>query len=158
MRQLKTVFEEVGVDDVRTYINSGNVIFASDTRAPAGLAEELEAAIGARFGVRVPVLLRNKKKLAAIVGAIPDDWRNDDRMRCDVLFLWDEVDSPSVLDELPFKPEFEDVRYESGAVIWRVDRAYVTRSGIPKLIGTPLYKKMTIRNCNTARKLLELMA
>ena len=33
----------------------------------------------------------------------------------------------------------------------------VARSGLMKLVSSPLYKRMTIRNCNTARKLLALM-
>lgn len=44
-----------------------------------------------------------------------------------------------------------------GAVVWKVDRDQVTRSGVTKLVGSPLYKQMTIRNCNTARKLFQLM-
>lgn len=61
------------------------------------------------------------------------------------------------MKQLRHKPEIEDVRYVPGALLWRVDASNVTRSGMMKLAGTPLYKKMTIRNCNTARKLLELM-
>jgi hypothetical protein len=67
------------------------------------------------------------------------------------------VDRPSVIKQLTVKPDLDDVRYASGAVMWRVDRKNVTRSGMIKLVGTSLYKQMTIRNCNTTRKLLELM-
>jgi uncharacterized protein (DUF1697 family) len=78
-------------------------------------------------------------------------------VRCDVLYLWEDVDRPSVLDGLDFKPEIEQVLYTPGAVIWRIDRKDVTRSRLSKIIGTPLYKRVTIRNCNTARKLAELV-
>jgi uncharacterized protein (DUF1697 family) len=67
------------------------------------------------------------------------------------------VARPAILKELTIKPEIDDVRYVSGAIIWGVVRDKVTRSGLMKLAGTPLYKRMTIRNCNTTRKLLELM-
>jgi uncharacterized protein (DUF1697 family) len=73
------------------------------------------------------------------------------------MFLWDDVARSSVLKKIQIKPELEDVRYASGAILWRVDQENVTRSGMMKLVGTPLYKRMTIRNCNTTRKLLELM-
>jgi len=74
-----------------------------------------------------------------------------------VLFLWKEFDKPSVVKELPTKPELDEVMYVPGAIIWRVDRTNVTRSGMPRLVGSALYKGMTIRNCNTARKLTAIM-
>ncbi len=157
MKQLKTVFEEVGMTSVRTYINSGNVIFSSTIRARARLVGLLEEAIARRFGFKVAVVVRDTKRMRAVVDAMPSHWTNDKTMKCDVMFLWADVDRPSILKQLQFKPEMEDVRYASGAIIWRVDRKNVTRSGMMKLVGTPLYKRMTIRNCNTTRKLLELM-
>jgi uncharacterized protein (DUF1697 family) len=42
-------------------------------------------------------------------------------------------------------------------VIRRIDRADASKSRLTKMMGTPLYKRMTIRNCNTARKLAELV-
>ena len=76
-------------------------------------------------------------------------------MRRDVLV--GRFDRKDVLEELTIKPEIEDVKYVPGAVIWRIDRANVTRSRIYKMIGTDLYRGMTIRNCNTVRKLAEMM-
>ncbi len=157
MKQLKATFGEAGMTSVRTYINSGNVIFSSTIRARAQLAGLLEKAIAQRFGFKIDVLVRDIKSMRAVVQAMPSHWTNDKTMKCDVMFLWDDVDRPSILKQLRFKPEMEDVRYASGALIWRVDRQYVTRSGMMKLVGTPLYKRMTIRNCNTTRKLLQLM-
>ena len=157
MKQLKAVFEDAGMKSVRTYINSGNVIFSSSIRSRARLASLFEEEIAQRFGFKVEVVVRDIKSMRAVVKAIPSKWTNDDKMKCDVMFLWSDVNRPSVLKELKIKPEMEDVKYESGAIIWRVDRGNVTRSGMMKLVGTPLYKRMTIRNCNTTRKLLDLM-
>jgi uncharacterized protein (DUF1697 family) len=157
MAELRAVFEDAGMRSVRTYINSGNVVFASRARNRARLAGRLEQAIAARFGFDVKVLVRDLDSMRAVVGALPPDWVNDKTMKCDVLFLWDEADGPDVLDKLSVKPEIDDVRYVPGAVIWRVDRDNVTRSGLMNVVGSPPYQQMTIRNCNTARKLLELM-
>lgn len=157
MKQLKAVFEEAGLSDVRTYINSGNVVFSSKSRGRARLSETLEKAIAKHFGFAVRVLVLDLKGMRAVVKAIKPKWTNDQQMRCDVLFLWNDFDRPSVVKDLKTKPDIEDVVYVPGALIWRIDRKDVTRSGAMKLVGTPLYKGMTIRNCNTARKLLELM-
>ena len=156
MKTLKTVFESVGMTDVRTYINSGNVIFATKLRSRQRIADLLEEAIEKRFGFDVGVLVRSAADLRKIVEAIPTKWTNDAAWKCDVLFLWEDVDRRSILDELGVKPEIETVRYAPGAVIWGIDRKNVSRSRMPKLVGTALYKRMTVRNCNTARKLLEL--
>jgi uncharacterized protein (DUF1697 family) len=157
MKELKAAFEVAGMTSVRTYINSGNVIFSSGIRGRARLVGLLEEAIVQRFGLEIDVVLRDLKAMRAVVKAIPTRWRNDETMKCDVMFLQGDAARATVMKKLPIKPEMEDVRYASGAIIWRVDRKYVTRSGMMKLVGTPLYKQMTIRNCNTARKLLELM-
>jgi uncharacterized protein (DUF1697 family) len=157
MKRLKAVFEEAGMRSVRTYINSGNVIFSSTIRARGRLVDLLEEAITQSFGFEVDLLVRDISSVRGVVEAMPGHWTNDKTMKCDVMFLWDDVNRPSVLRKLQFRPEMEDVRYVSGAVIWRVDRKNVTRSGMMKLVGTPLYRRMTIRNSNTTRKLLELM-
>src|SRR6187455_2117336 len=57
MAALRELCEALGWKDVRTYIQSGNVVFASD-KAPAALETELEAAITDRFGMKVPVIVR----------------------------------------------------------------------------------------------------
>jgi uncharacterized protein (DUF1697 family) len=157
MKQVKAVFKEAGMTSVRTYINSGNVIFSSTVRARARLKGLLEEALAQRFGFKIDVLVRDVRGMRAVVKAMPSHWTNDTAMKCDVMFLWDDVDRASILEQVQFKPEIEDVRYVPGAVIWRADRENVTRSGYMKLVGTPLYKRMTIRNCNTTRKLLQLM-
>ncbi len=157
MVELKAAFEAAGMDSVRTYINSGNVIFSSERRDRLELVAILERGISERIGLAVGVLIRDVAEMAAIVDAIPAGWSNDANQRCDVLFLWSDADRPSVVDELRPKPEIDDVVYIPGAVIWRVDRHDVSRSGLPKLIGTPLYRRLTSRNCNTTRKLLALM-
>ena len=157
MKQLKAVFEDAGMTSVRTYINSGNVIFTSRIRSRARLTEVLEEAIARKFGFTIGVLVRDRESMRAVVKALPQTWVNDATMRCDVMFLWDDVARASVVKELPIKPEIEELKYVAGALIWRVDRENVTRSGLVKLVRSPLYKRMTIRNCTTARKLVELM-
>lgn len=157
MKKLKATFEGAGMTDVTAYINSGNVVFKSTARKAAELEAKLEKAIERDFGFSIKVLLRNLTSMKRLDQALPANWTNDSEMRCDVLFLWKEFDKPSVVKELPTKPELDEVMYVPGAIIWRVDRTNVTRSGMPRLVGSALYKGMTIRNCNTARKLTAIM-
>jgi uncharacterized protein (DUF1697 family) len=157
MKLLKATFEGLGMTDVKTYINSGNVIFSTKDRGKARLTTVIEDALARRFGFNIEVLVRDLKSMKALVNAIPRDWTDDKTMRCYVMFLWDDVNRPSVLKQLVIKPKLDDVRYASGAIVWRVDRKDLTKSGMMRLMVTPLYKRMTIRNVNTTRKLVELM-
>lgn len=157
MARLKATFEAAGMKGVTTYINSGNVVFNDNRRKAATITKTLEKAIEADFGFAIKVLVRDLPTIRKILKALPDSWTNDSKMRCDVFFLWESFDKKDVLDELKWKPEIEDLVYVPGAVIWRIDRANVNRSRLQKMIGTDLYRGMTIRNCNTVRRLGELM-
>lgn len=157
MAQLKAAFEWAGLESVKTYINSGNVIFRDNAYTPSQLVSLLEQTIEDEFGFAVKVLVRDINEIRAVVNALPESWHNDAMMKCDVMFLWEDIDNENILNELVIKPEIDTVRYIPGTVLFAVDRQNVTKSGLLKLIGTPLYKKMTIRNCNTTRKLFEIM-
>lgn len=157
MKRLKAAFERCGLAHVRTYINSGNVVFASPAANAEGLVPILERAIEEEFGFSVMVLVRVGANVVAIAEGLPGDWANDDAFKCDVMYLAPSVDSPAILESLAIKPAFDEVIYVPGAVLWRVARGSVNKGGMLKIVGTPLYKQMTVRNCNTARKLAELV-
>lgn len=156
MATLRTVFERAGAEDVSTYINSGNVIF-SHTIAHSRLNGVLEAAIEEQFGLRLKVVLRDAGSIRDLVAAIPDTWTNDRTMRTDVMFLLESVDDPDVIDLLPIREQIDEAFYVPGAVVWRVDADNRTKSGKARLVGTDLYRAMTVRNCNTVRKLGTLL-
>jgi len=156
MAALKACFEQLGLTDVKTYINSGNVIFWASENDKQAITKRIEAALEQSFGHPIRALLKTHRELEHIVAALPNSWVNDKETKCDVMFLWDSIDKPGVLDALPMNPDVEDVRYQPGAVIWRVNRANATKSRMTKIVGTQLYKQMTIRNANTTRKLLTL--
>lgn len=157
MKVLRTIFEAAGMTSVKTYINSGNVVFSTEAGDRTRLTTVLEEAIARHFGFPVSLLLLDGDQVRSIAEAIPESWTNDDSMKCDVLYLWEDADRPAVLDQLALASGIADVVDIPGAIIHRIDRENATRSRLPNLVGTPLYKRMTIRNCNTARKLLELV-
>lgn len=157
MKELAQTFSGLGFQHIKTYINSGNIIFSDTSHTPSKLVSMLEAAIKKDFGMDIKVVIRDLKAISTITKKLPITWLNNSTMKTDVMFLWEEIDSPKVLNELPTKPEIDEVKYVPGAILWRVDRENVTKSGMLKIIGTKLYKQLTIRNCNTVRKLHALM-
>ncbi len=157
MAELKAAFEAAEMGAVRTYINSGNVIFSTDSADRTELLGLLVATVRELVGVDIDMQLRDCRQLEAIVEAMPAWWTNDDSMKCDVVFLQPDVDEAGILETLEPRPGIEDAIYVPGAVVWRVARKDATRSRLTRIVGTPLYSRVTVRNCNTTRKLLELV-
>src|SRR6185295_3017023 len=67
MADLAALFTEAGCASVRTYIQSGNVIFEAGAEEAADLPAALAARIEKRFGVRAPVVLRSAAELGAAI-------------------------------------------------------------------------------------------
>lgn len=157
MDRLRATIQSAGFDQVRAYINTGNVIFAHEPGHPQAIEEKLEGAIAEEFGLDLKVLLRDRDTMVATEQALPSSWVNDSAMKSDVMFLWDAVDRPDVVEHLTIRAGIDDVIYVPGAILWRVDREMLTKSGMTKIVGTKLYGSMTVRNVNTVRKLVQLM-
>jgi len=155
MSRLKQTFEGVGVQHVRTYINSGNVLFTSD-KDSTELCAEIETAIEKDFGIKIPVLIRSEEEIDNIISEVPNNWVNNAVMKCFVHFLWDEIDNADIRSKLEYKPDIEDLLFLPGAVVWRIDWVNTNRGSMMKLIGTKLYGLMTVRNINTVRKIQSL--
>ena len=157
MKKLKTSFESLGFEQVVTYINSGNVIFKTGRADIKNITTEIEAKIFADFGFKIKVLVREKADLKVICENVPESWINDTCMKCDVLFLWDEIDNSSVLNSLNLAQGVDTAFYFPGAVVWSLDRQNYNQSAMSKFVKSPVYSKMTARNINTVRKILDIM-
>jgi uncharacterized protein (DUF1697 family) len=158
MAAIREALVALGLSDVRTHINSGNVIFSARASDAQRLTVRIEKALEQHTGIAIKVLVMDHKTLKKIVDAIPRTWVDDKTMRTYVLLLWKELDDRGILDRLAIKAGVDELIYTPGAVVWRVDRANVGRSQMNRIVGTPLYKKITIRSANTMRKLNELTA
>lgn len=157
MQQLKAAVEQAGMQNVSTYINSGNVLFEDNNHTTPELKEIIEKTIESTFSIPVTVMIRSQKDIMGIAKALPKTWVNDDTMKCDVIFLGDSIDNPDILEKISVREGVDTVRYVPGALLWAIDRNNVTKSHLTKLIGTSMYKQMTVRNSNTLRKLVALM-
>lgn len=98
MADLKALYESVGLKDVSTYIQSGNVIFKSDIKPVSKIQESLEKAIASQYKFHVPIELRTFKELTKIIET------------CPYSAIDPEVDGTKVLVSfLSAKPKQEDV-------------------------------------------------
>ncbi len=159
MKLLKASFEKRGFEDVSTYINTGNIFFTDTKRTRGQLVQTIESLMSEDFGLEIRALVRSQDEIQSVADALPVNWTNEpDTMKSDVMFLWDEVDSPDVVDKIQIKDGIDSVIYVPGTLLWSVSRQNQTKSGMQKLVGTKLYKQMTIRNVNTFRKITELIS
>lgn len=67
MARLREVFGELGYSDIKTYVNSGNVVFGGRKAGQKRIEDALEEA----FGWRIPVVLRTRAELGAVIDADP---------------------------------------------------------------------------------------
>jgi uncharacterized protein (DUF1697 family) len=157
MAAIKEALVDLGLADVRTYINSGNVIFSTAASDNQKLAARIEKALENHTGMPIRVLVMDHKALKKLVDAIPRNWVDDKAMRTYLLLLWKELDDPKILERLPVRAGVDNVRYAPGAVIWQVDRKDLAKSRMNRIVGTPDYKQITMRSANTMRKLNEML-
>jgi uncharacterized protein (DUF1697 family) len=157
MAELRACVEALGLDDVSTYIASGNVLFDAEGRDAAELEGAIERAIEDRFALPVKVVVLDRPAYARIVSAIPEAWKRDPALRANVAFARRGTDPRRAVAELAPDPAVEEVTAVDGAILWATRRDALNRSVIRKLIGGAVYKELTIRNLNTTLRLAELL-
>jgi uncharacterized protein (DUF1697 family) len=148
MARLRKLLEELGYRDVRTYVNSGNVVFTG----PRTSEKRLEAAIADEFGFEVPVILRSRDELAAVLRANPLRKIATDPAKHLVVFCG--AKAAVELDPADFVPETFHVR---GREVYLWAPGGIGDSPLAKqLAAKPIGAKSTARNWRTVEKLLAL--
>jgi uncharacterized protein (DUF1697 family) len=155
MAKLRAALEEAGFDDVRTHLQSGNVVLSSKTK-PEQTARKCVRLIKAEFGLEIDVVVRTPADLARIVKRDPLGKVAKDPKRYQVSFLAGQLPAASKrkLEEAVEEPEQLVV---SGREIYAWHPNGVARSRLwATLAGRGLGVTATARNWTTVRKLLEL--
>jgi uncharacterized protein (DUF1697 family) len=155
MRELRSLLTSLGHEDVVTYIQSGNAVFASP-RPERVIAAELEQRIEAAFGIRVSALLRTRRQLADVAAGNPFLGTDADFSKLHVVFLSDEPARAAVgsLDPDRSPPDAFAVRRRE--IYLRLPngagKTKLTTDYFERRLGMPA----TGRNWRTVTKLLEL--
>ena len=157
MKALKASFENIGFDEVSTYINSGNIIFKTNETDARKLERKIEQMLVKDFQLDSKVVVRSAAEMEKLVTSLPSNWNGDSRLRYYVVFLRHTIDSEKILEELPANADVEEIVYRPGTLLWSALISELGRSKIQKLSNQKIYKEMTIRNLNTTKKLHELM-
>lgn len=159
MADLKACFEALGYKDVATYINSGNLLFSSTDRDEVSLVETCEKAIEKQFGFPVVVMIMRADDLIAAVDDAPTWWGKGDakEVRNEALFVIPPTLAADVLAQIEKKSSTVDQLAARGQVIfWTLPKQSYNKSVVPKIIGTPIYRRITMRGVLTTQRLYEL--
>jgi len=123
MERLRQLFAELGFEDVRTYIQSGNVFFESPEGDRAALAQRIEQHLRRALGYDVPVCLRTVAELEAILALDPFEDRDvTPNMRLCITFTAKPIPSDLVVPWRSPNGDVEIVRTTSfeAFVIWYI--------------------------------------
>jgi len=157
MPLLKVAFEDIGFLDVRTYINSGNVLFSSDIRDKKELVNRCKSIITERFMLNIPVAIVSKRELVEALDHAPQWWDNDKKVINQAIFLIPPVTIEEVYNSVgDAKPEYEQVDYYKNVIFWSAPRETLSKTRWYKIASSPVNSKVTIRNASTVKKILLL--
>jgi uncharacterized protein (DUF1697 family) len=157
MKDLAAIFVQAGCTNVRTYIQSGNVIFSAPAPLLKKLPELITERIAARFGYRIPIVVRTAQQLAQTIRDNPFLEAGASEKMLYVCFLADSPNALAVgsLDPQRSPPDaFHVLNQEiylhlpNGGARSKLTNAY---------FDTKLSTMGTMRNWATVRKILEMM-
>ena len=158
MNELKSLHEALGLRDVVTYIQSGNVVFTNDETDPAQLASQIEEAFAQKFGFRSQVIVRTASELEETIANSPfQNQPEKESNRVLVLFLTTRPES-NTLEDLKKSYSGPEEMYLIGQELFVY---YPDGMGRSKLTLPLIEKKLktagTGRNWNTVLRLKEMM-
>lgn len=155
MPELRAALTEAGLRDVRTYIQSGNIIFATSAADRTAVADLIAAVIRDRFGVESPVVLRTRAELAAALDNVPYPADEGSERSQHILFLADEPTPARVAALDPNRSPGDEFTVVGKDIYLRfgesIARSKLTNAYFDATLGTV----STARNLRTSRVLLE---
>ena len=158
MSDLKASFEKMGFSDVTTYIQSGNVIFASAKKDQEKLALQIEKALSETFDYKSKIALVSFDQMKTVFNELPDGFGSDPgRYRYDVIFLREKVSPSEIMKKIKLRPGVDEAAAGSLALYFSRLAERAGQSYLKNVMMLPEYKEMTIRNWNTTKALFEIM-
>lgn len=157
MEELRGVYAAAGLTQVKSYLQSGNVVFDSPETDPASLTATLEAAIAAAFGHAVTVILRRPADLQRVYTGNPFlTARTEDTSKLHVVFLGAPPDASATAALAVPDREVDEIHVAGQEVYMFCPNG----TGRSKLTNAFFEKKLrtsaTARNWNTVSALYKM--
>lgn len=159
MAELKKGFESLAFEEVKTYLNSGNVIFSSDEDDIKKFTHQIEAMIKKQFDLDIPTFVISKELLEDILHNAPDWWGNENKEIYDnLIFIIPPATFSDVYNEIGEpKKELEKIKDYKEVIFWSFNRKdYQKTNWWSKTASANISTKLTIRTANTVRKIVDM--
>jgi uncharacterized protein (DUF1697 family) len=159
MDELRKIFEKMGYKNVRTYIQSGNIVFESSKSKNEALAKKIEAGLEKSLGYDVTVVIRTKDEIENVIKNYPfGKVKNPESYKTDVAFLSAEPEK-STAKELELLSSKDETFKVIGTNVYTLRN--LSKSFPDTLLGKNILEKKlkvraTIRNWNTVNKILTI--
>jgi uncharacterized protein (DUF1697 family) len=156
MDQLRQAFEALSHRDVRTYIQSGNVIFSAAAQATENLAAKIEEKLVRQFSMEIPVIVRTAAELSESIKKNPFPTEADlDPSKVFVIFLA-RTPEKAALKKLDAIPAGSDKFHSSGKDVYVYCAGYAETKLSSNAMEKALAVRATARNWRTVTKLYEM--
>jgi len=157
MPDLAACFRDAGYRDVRTYIQSGNVLFTADRAAGPELEDAVERMLEERFEIPILVVVRSRDELAATIAAAPEN-HGSEELRSDVFFLKHPLTAEAAYAELPeLREGVDSVAIGPGAIYFPRVAAQASKTRITLLMSMPVFGQMTVLSWRTTTRVFEML-
>ncbi|GGC95011.1 DUF1697 domain-containing protein [Enterococcus wangshanyuanii] len=158
MSKLKTACETLGFTNVTTYINSGNILFNSTISVREELVDLIQRSIKENFGLEVPVMVLTAEELSTVFANAPEWWGTADKeVYHNTIFMIAPTTVEEVVEVIgEAKSEIEQIHLYENVIFWTANLKSFSKTRWSKIASSTVNSKVTIRNANTVKKLLEL--
>lgn len=158
MADLRQLMTDLGLDDVRTHLQSGQAVFGTGRGDEETLAAELAEAVEKRFGFPVDVIVRDHAYLRAIVDDCPFPAAELEPRQLHVTYFSAPVD-PARFAHLDRETHLPEEFRLGDRALYLYAPDGLGRSKLAEALSRPRVNKgvtATTRNWNTVAKLVEL--
>ena len=159
MAELKKGFEKLAFEEVKTYLNSGNVIFSSDEDDTKKFTNQIEVMIKEQFELDISVFVISSEALEDILKNAPDWWGNDNKEIYDnLIFIISPAKFSDVYNEIGEpKKELEKIENYKEVIFWSFSRKdYQKTNWWSRTASSNINTQLTIRTANTIRKIANM--
>lgn len=157
MSKLKIVFEGSGFKNVRTILNSGNVLFEAAEKDKETVKSKIESAIEKKLGLKISVSVRTSDEIAALINSDPfKGVKVTPDTRLYLTFL-QKVQKPGI--KMPYlspEKDFKLIKIQNGVLVsYIVISPKRNTTDLMKIIDREFGKEVTTRNIETVNKVAE---
>ena len=157
MEHLRQVFDNMGFSDVKTYIQSGNIVFRTSESNKLKLTDRIENQLQKYFSTEIKTLVLTTGELAEAVENAPKNFGTEpEKFRYDVWFLLPPTMVSDVVSNLRLREGVDFLQAGKNVIYTSRLTSQMGKSYFSKIMQTHISKNFTIMNWNTTTKLLEL--